>query len=369
MQALHALLTQATQDGTIPGAVVCVARRGTLLWHQAYGLAACTPVARPMQCQTLFDVASLTKVLVTTPLLLLAQQQGHLSLEMPLRTWYPQTAGSPLAQVSLRQLLAHTGGLTAWLPLYEHLCPAGSAPGSADGTQEPCQQAVALILRAPLAYAPGTATRYSDLGFILLGDILAKQYQERLDRLFVREVAAPLGLQQMGYRPLPGAPGASAASADYAATEDCPWRGRVLVGEVHDENAWAMGGVAGHAGLFATALSIWQFVHAMLEAAAGRCDWLAAPLLRTSWQRQDTPVGTTRALGWDTPTPGSSSAGTLFSADSIGHLGFTGCSLWIDLRQQVTVVLCTNRVHPSRHATGIRWLRPAVHNAVMRALV
>jgi CubicO group peptidase (beta-lactamase class C family) len=142
----------------------------------------------------------------------------------------------------------------------------------------------------------------------------------------------------------------------------------VLVGEVHDENAWAMGGVAGHAGLFATAEDLWHFVYALLETAAGRCNWLPPALLRESWQRHAIPPGTTRALGWDTPTPGRSSSGDYFSEQSIGHLGFTGCSLWIDLARQVTVILCTNRVHPSRQATGITSLRPAVHNLIMRAL-
>jgi CubicO group peptidase (beta-lactamase class C family) len=128
------------------------------------------------------------------------------------------------------------------------------------------------------------------------------------------------------------------------------------------------GGVAGHAGLFATAEDLWHFVHALLETAAGRRDWLPPALLRESWQCHVTPPGTTRALGWDTPTPGRSSSGDYFSAQSIGHLGFTGCSLWIDLAQQITVILCTNRVHPSRQATGITSLRPAVHNLIMHAL-
>ena len=134
------------------------------------------------------------------------------------------------------------------------------------------------------------------------------------------------------------------------------------------ENAWAMGGVAGHAGLFATAEDLWHFAHALLETAVGRRDWLPPALLRESWQRHATPPGTTRALGWDTPPPGHSSAGDYFSEQSIGHLGFTGCSLWIDLAQQVIVILCTNRVHPSRQASGITSLRPAVHNLIMRAL-
>ncbi|MBM3225724.1 MAG: serine hydrolase, partial [Candidatus Tectomicrobia bacterium] len=237
------------------------------------------------------------------------------------------------------------------------------------------QHAVQGILQAPLAYTPGTQTVYSDLGFMILADLLERRYQQALDRLFLEQVAQPLGLHNTAYRPLCATPLASAlppaaagANPGCAATENCPWRGRVLAGEVHDENAWAMGGVAGHAGLFATAADLWHFTQALLEAAAGRSAWLPAALLQESWQRCSTSPGTTRALGWDTPTPGRSSSGDYFSASSIGHLGFTGCSIWIDRVRQITVILCTNRVHPSRHATGITRVRPAVHNLIMHAL-
>ena len=129
-----------------------------------------------------------------------------------------------------------------------------------------------------------------------------------------------------------------------------------------------MGGVAAHAGLFATAAAVWKFVHATMEAAADRLEWLAPSLLRESWQRQSEPDGTTRALGWDTPTPGRSSSGRFFSRQAIGHLGFTGCSLWIDLQKQVSLILCTNHVHPSRVAGRIAQLRPKVHDLAMHAL-
>lgn len=368
MQALDALLSQATQDGTVPGAVICVAHRGTVRWHQAYGMAALLPTPRPMHCQTLFDVASLTKVLATTTLLLLAQQQQRCSLDAAMQTFYPQTAGRPFGRVTVRQLLAHTGGLPAWMPLYKHLCTAALTAREGRSARARRQYAVELILQQPLAYTPGAQTVYSDLGFIVLADILERQFQQSLDSMFGQYMAQPLGLQSMGYRPVDASSQPREVGALYAATEACPWRQRVLVGEVHDENAWAMGGVAGHAGLFATALDIWRLVHAMLEAAAGRQAWLAAALLQSSWQRHTEPAGTTRALGWDTPTPGRSSSGDYFSPDSVGHLGFTGCSLWMDLRRQVTVILCTNRVHPARNATGITRLRPAVHNHIMRAL-
>jgi CubicO group peptidase (beta-lactamase class C family) len=321
-----------------------------------------------MQCDTLFDIASLTKVLATTSLLLLAHHEGVCHLDDALQRFYPQTRGTPLGSATVRQLLAHTGGLAAWCPLHQALLPAGPTCQTAASPAARRRQAIQNILQESCAYLPGSQVLYSDLGFMLLADIVETHYQQPLDRLFHERVAQLLGLHCTGYRPLDGLSSLPASPTAYAATEACPWRTRVLAGEVHDENAWAMGGVAGHAGLFATAEDLWRFAHALLETAAGRRDWLPPTLLQESWQRYTTPPGTTRALGWDTPTPGRSSSGDYFSARSIGHLGFTGCSLWIDLTQQVTVVLCTNRVHPTRHAPGITSLRPAVHNLIMRAL-
>ena len=360
MRQLDACLRRSVACGDVPGAVVCVAQRGEVLWHEAYGAAAWVPERRAMRRDTLFDIASLTKVMATTQLMLGAHSEGVLRLDDPLRRFYPDAA-QEVGAVTLRQLLSHSGGFAAWLPLYAQLhpnCPA----------RQRRRQAAAWILRQPLAYRPGRASVYSDLGFIVLGDILETCYGQPLDELFVQRVARPLGLSGVTYLPLEKACRAEDGAADIAATERCEWRGRVLSGEVHDANAWSMGGVAAHAGLFATAESVWEFAHAMLEAAAGRLDWLPPPLLRESWQRQSSPAGTTRALGWDTPTPGRSSSGSYFSPNTIGHLGFTGCSLWIDLERQLSVVLCTNRVHPSRQSDRIGLLRPQVHDIVMQSL-
>ena len=383
MQHLDACLRQAAACGDVPGAVVCVAHRGEVVWHEAYGAAAWVPERRAIRRDALFDVASLTKVIATTPLVLGAHQEGVLQLDDPLRRFYPGAPGG-VGAVTVRQLLAHSGGFADWLPLYARLDSNGTA-------RQRRRQAAALILQQPLAYRPGQAAVYSDLGFIVLGDLLETCYGQPLDVLFEHRVARPLGLRRVAYRPLDapapggqppdfaatercdpswerGLPARQAYPPAFAATERCDWRGRVLSGEVHDANAWAMGGVAAHAGLFATAAGVWEFAHAMLEAAAGRHEWLPPALLRQSWQRQSTPPGTTRALGWDTPTPGRSSAGAFFSPNTVGHLGFTGCSLWIDLERRVSVVLCTNRVHPSRRADGIARLRPRVHDLVMHAL-
>ena len=362
MQRLDAYLRQSVACGDVPGAVVCVAHRGEVVWHEAYGAAAWVPQRRAMRRETLFDIASLTKVIATTPLVLGAHRDGVLRLDDPLRRFYPAVS-SAAGAVTVRQLLSHSGGFADWRPLYTRLEPNGTA-------RQRRQQAAALILRQPLAYRPGQASVYSDLGFILLGDLLETCYGQPLDVLFEQRVARLLDLNRVAYRPLDELETAGTPLSDFAATERCDWRGRVLSGEVHDANAWAMGGVAAHAGLFATAAGVWAFAHAMLEVAAGRRAIPALPsaLLRQSWQRQTHPPGTTRALGWDTPTPGRSSAGSFFSANAVGHLGFTGCSLWIDLERQVSVVFCTNRVHPSRQGDSIARLRPRVHDLVMHAL-
>lgn len=368
MQRVDRFLQHAVQTEQIPGAVLCVAHRGNLVWHQVYGAAARCPQHRPMHRETLFDLASLSKVVATTTLLLVAHAEGVCALDDPLCRFYPQLAHTPRGSVTLAQLLAHTGGFEAWHPLYQTLLPDGPAARAAIPWRTRRRLAAQQILQRPLVYPPGSRALYSDLGFILLGDILETLYQQTLDALFAHRVARPLGLQMLAFRPedapspLPDAPQA------YAATEACPWRQRVLCGEVHDENAWAMGGVAGHAGLFGTAESLWRFAQALTDTAASAASWLPPALVRTSWQRYPGIPDSTRALGWDTPTPGRSSAGTFISPQAIGHLGFTGCSLWIDPVPQVIIVLCTNRVHPTRQATGIGQLRPAVHNLIMQAL-
>ena len=360
MRDLDAFLRRSVACGDVPGAVVCVAHRGEVVWHEAYGAAAWVPERRAMRRDTLFDIASLTKVIVTTQLVLGAHSEGLLHLDDPLQRFYPDAPQS-VSAVTLRQLLSHSGGFAAWLPVYEHLGHEGTA-------RQLRLQAATLILRQPLAYRPGRGSIYSDLGFMVLGDILETCYGQPLDVLFVRRVARPLKLDNVTYLPLQGMQRVKDQVLDIAATERCEWRRRIMCGEVHDANAWAMGGVAAHAGLFATAAGVWEFAHGILEAAAGRLDWLSPSLLRDSWRRRCSPAGTTRALGWDTPTPGRSSSGKYFSHHTIGHLGFTGCSLWIDLERQVSLILCTNRIHPSRQSERIAHLRPKVHDLALHAL-
>ena len=218
---------------------------------------------------------------------------------------------------------------------------------------------------------PGEKHLYSDLGFILLGEVVERLSGMPLDRFCEDEIFAPMGLDSTFFVDLSRSapeprPGAARA---IAATEDCPWRGRILCGEVHDDNAHAMGGVAGHAGLFSSAPDIHRFIRFL-----GRCldgaepDFLPAAVVREFLEAERPLPGQTHVLGWDTPSPAGSSSGRHFSARTVGHLGFTGTSIWWDLEKDVHVVFLTNRVHPSRDNPGIREFRPLVHDAVMKGL-
>jgi CubicO group peptidase (beta-lactamase class C family) len=351
------LLRQARAEGCFPGAVLGVGYGGQLVYEAAVGEAALMPDARRMSVDTVFDLASLTKPMATATALMLLVDAGMVSLDVPVSA-YTAFHHSSSPPPSLRQLLCHCSGLPAWRPFYRAIDPSLPAP-------ERRRAVYAAVHREPLIDRPGATVRYSDLGFILLGEVVEAVTDMPLDAFCRQKIFAALHLEDIAFHHLEQP---HPAGVPFASTEHCPWRRRTLDGEVHDENAWIMGGVAGHAGLFATARQVWQFAQGLLDGLQGR-DWLVSPTtLRAFSTRQRLPKESTWALGWDTPTPGQSSAGQYMSSTAIGHLGFTGASLWIDPEKQVIVVLLTNRVHPSRQREGIRAFRPRLHDAVMRAL-
>ena len=227
-----------------------------------------------------------------------------------------------------------------------------------------------------LAARPGERFLYSDLGFMLLGEAVERLSGKPLDRFCRDEMFTPMQLSSTFFVDLSRssgetcpAPVPAIAAAEIAATEDCPWRRKILCGEVHDDNAYAMGGIAGHAGLFSSAPDVHRFIRFL-----GRCrdgaepDFLPAAVVREFLEAERPLPGQTHVLGWDTPSPEGSSSGRYFSARTVGHLGFTGTSIWWDLERDVHVVFLTNRVHPSRDNDAIRQFRPLVHDAVMEAL-
>ncbi|MCK6527538.1 beta-lactamase family protein [Myxococcota bacterium] len=344
--ALRAVMARVLADGrgqgVFPSAVAAVAAGDVPPVIEAVG------DARP---GSRFDVASLTKLFTTTAVGLL-WHRGVLSLDEVVHRG-----------ATVEDLLRHRSGLPAWRPWFEAVRAEEARDGLPVGLSPAARVAMLARVRAePPVAAPGEAQVYSDLGFILLGELVAERAGRPLHRFVEEEVCGPLGLADTAYHPFRSHAGDPACLP----TEDCPWRGGVLRGEVHDDNAWAMGGVAGHAGIFSTAADLLAFGGAWLRADAGEPGPVPPEVARRFWVPPD--PGRTYALGWDTPTPGASSAGRHFSPRSFGHLGFTGTSLWIDVPRRRTVVLLTNRVHPSRGDDRIRAFRPAFHDAVCAVL-
>jgi CubicO group peptidase (beta-lactamase class C family) len=311
-----------------------------------------------MTADTVFDLASLTKPLVTAALTASLVVERQLSIDDTVGTHLSSWAEGPKARATLRHLLTHTAGLPDWRPLYQSLDPTLVATPSGR------HRIVSTAEREPLLSAPGVESRYSDLGFILLGAIIEQRGAHPLDKLARERLFGPLGVSSVGYLPV-GKPERCewVVGRRVAATERCSWRGRMLRGEVHDENAYAMGGVSGHAGLFGDALGVRSLVRAWREAALGRSASWPAYLASQFLTRQSDLGQGGWALGWTVPTSPSTS-GRFFSPRAYGHLGFTGTSVWVDPDRELTVILLTNRVHPTRENQGIAAFRPAIHDAV-----
>ena len=344
-QAADAILTAGVRSGAFTAAAVEAGRTDGPLWQAAYGRLAAATDAPAASMDTVFDLASLTKVIATTTLAMRAVDAGRIDLDAPLRERLPLWRGDDRAPVTPADLLAHAAGLTAHLPFYR------DHRGRADYE--------AAICTLPLEYAPRSASLYSDLGFILLGFLLEDACGSAIDAQFAAR-AAHHGWGDLRFRP------PRAWRARTAPTEQDPWRGRLLVGEVHDENAWALGGVAGHAGLFGSARAVGRFARTVAAGFRRRATLAAQATFDRFTTRTSVP-GSSRALGWDTMLP-TSSCGRRMSARAIGHTGFTGTSLWIDPEADAYVALLTNRVHPTRANDAILAIRPALHDAVMEQL-
>ena len=347
-------LAAAVDAGAMPSAVVAAGTSDKLLLERAVGRLTYAADAAPVTLDTLYDLASLTKVVVTTPLAMRLHEAGRLDLDAPVSTYLPEFAGGAKDGVTIADLLAHCGGLLWWADLYRQ---AQQVPAT-----EVKQHFVARICELPLDYPPRTRTVYSDLGFILLGEVLERLAATPLDRLVAEAVFAPLRMDDIRYDP------PAELRPRIAPTEDDPRRGGVLHGRVHDENAYSLGGVAPHAGLFATARSLVPFAQMWLGAGRvnGRRMYHSRTVQRFT-RRARRVSGSSRALGWDTPAPGSS-CGNRFSRASFGHTGFTGTSLWIDPQRDLFAILLTNRVHPTRENPRLAALRPAFHDALVDVL-
>jgi CubicO group peptidase (beta-lactamase class C family) len=375
------LIEKAIQKGELPGAVVssvlCSAageeagapntekRRAVeeLSYRGVHGAAVLSPERYEAKEDTTYDLASLTKVLATTPALMLLVAEGKLALDQPVCEILPAFAERGKEEISVRHLLAHCSGLRRayHADLRERERKSGER---LLGTSKGRDSIVSRILRSAPVHEPGEASVYGDLSFIVLGEVVSELAQEGLDTFCKRRIYEPLGMTDTGFRPIPSTGG----RARIAATEDCAWREKVVWGEVHDPNAWAMGGVAGHAGLFGTVDDALRFAREMLAADRGDSEIFSEPIAREFFGPQGLTDGSDWALGWDTPTPGRSTSGKYFSPRSIGHTGFTGTSLWIDLERGWIVVLLSNRVHLVAKRSRFE-LRPQVHDLIWEAFL
>ena len=355
---IREILGKGKRDGIYPGAVLLVAQKGEVLIHEATGHLSLIPETVPMKRDTIFDLASLTKPLATTLALMKLVDQGRLGLDRPLAEILKDFSLKGERGLTPRMILCHCGGFADWRPFYKDL--EGFRPENRKGALR------RLIMEGPLAYKPGKGSLYSDLGFMILEWLIEEAAGVSMAS-FVGEVF---------YRPLLlNRTFLFTESSElfhkglFAATEDCPWRNRIIQGEVHDENAFAVGGYSGHAGLFGTAEEVYRIVNLLTEHHKGqRDDYLRPETVRAFFRRQDIVDGCTWALGWDTPSLEGSSAGSYFSQNSVGHLGFTGTSLWMDLDRDIVVVFLSNRVHPTRENEKIKVFRPLLHDTIMEEL-
>lgn len=352
--AARAILADATHDRAFSGAAFGVFLRGNVLAIDAVGHFTYEPESPVVLPDTVFDLASLTKVMATTAMVMLLWQRGTLDLDEPVCQRLPEFVaqeppGSPKRAITPRMLLAHSSGLPAYERLYQR-CSTRA-------------ELLDAVMRMPLEFPPETRAVYSDIGFILLGRLLEILAGEPLDSFCQREIFTPLGMSATRFCPPPNARPEIPPTQLYD-----PLRQRMVQGEVHDRNCWVLGGVAGHAGIFSNVADILRFATCMLNGGV--------PLFRSKTvslftARQLRPSGTSRALGWDTPSAPSAS-GNFFSPLSAGHLGYTGTSLWMDFDKQLAIVLLTNRTYPGEGADGvsdkIREVRPLFHDALMREL-
>jgi len=355
----RSILEAAVAARAFPGAVLAVGYNGETSVVPT-GYLTYEDGSAPVRPNTIYDLASLTKVVATTTATMILHERGALSLDRPVALYLPDflepydTAADPLwaarGEITVRHLLAHASGL----PPYERFFLRAREKS----------HVLAEALALPLAATPGKKTAYSDVGFILLGAIIEQVSMQGLDAFCETEIFSPLGMIDTRFNP------PEALWDRIAPTEsDTEFRKRLIRGEVHDENAWVMSGVAGHAGLFGTAADLARFCSMMLTGGmlaggkAGERRILKPETIlefTRPWPASDGPA---RGLGWDKPSE-PSSCGRYFSASSYGHLGFTGTSIWSDPEKNLFVVLLTNRVHPSRTNEAIRQVRPAVHDAV-----
>lgn len=382
-QIIDRTLKEAIISGVFPSADLLVAKGGEVVFSSHYG------DAREHTC---FDISSLTKPVCTATLTMMLVAKGLLKLTDTAYQWLAGARQPVHKLITVDHLLRHTSGLPAWQPYYREL------PLSLVGTEAGKRFILDSCFNESLLSTPGDKTLYSDLGFIFLGEIIEQAGGESLDNQFMQRIAKPLGLcdtffvRTIGELAITGHRTTTSPAQHvsiprhgiesehrtlrknghrrFAPTEDCPWRERVVHGEVDDQNAYALGGVAGHAGLFSTAADLHIFFREFVRALKGESNWIPHDIVRSSIPEISAkPPSEEFVFGWNRPSRKSSTSGHHFSANSIGHLGYTGCSMWIDLHADFWIILLTNRIHPSSTNQKIKTFRPMIHDIIYEELI
>ncbi len=348
---IDSLMCNAIKNFVFPGAVLLFSKNGSVLFHKAYGVSNIFS-GRPVFLNTVFDLASLTKPLATATSIMALVRDSKLALDDPLGQILSEFENTEMNKIRIDHLLSHTSGLPDYYPYFKIL--------EKYPLHERRKRLRHLLVNAPLKSPIGHTAFYSDLGYMILSWIIERTSSSRIDRFVNDEVLRPLCLENLFYQDLHG----KKRNAEYAATEICPWRKTLIEGVVHDENAYAVGGIEGHAGLFGTSKDVYRLLEHILTIYNNDLfnGLFPSDLVRIFLQRFN---DFDRALGFDTPSDKNSSSGHLFSRKSVGHLGFTGTSFWMDLQKSIIVILLTNRIHPDRNNENLKKFRPVLHDTIM----
>lgn len=355
MDQIDNLMKQAINDNVFPGGVLLISKCGSIIFNKAYGYSNIF-TRRFMTKDTIFDLASLTKPLATTLAIMKLVQQLKLDIEQNLGSILPFFKNTEKKNIKITNLLCHNSGLPDYNPYYKILCKLQFNSRSSVLKN--------LIINEPLIYPTGSKTLYSDIGFMILKLVVESLSKKKLDIFVSEEIYKPLGLNNLFFINI----NSKLQKGIFAATELCPWRNVVLDGIVHDDNAYVMGGIDGHAGLFGTANDINILLSTLLSNLNGNSKTCLfkkklVELFFKKYKNSD------RALGFDTPSLDYSSCGKFFSKNSVGHLGFTGTSFWMDIEKSIIIILLTNRIHPTRNNIKIKLFRPEIHNTIMKNII
>jgi CubicO group peptidase (beta-lactamase class C family) len=358
MKKIDKAMLSAIENGVFPGASLLVSFNHQTVYAKSFGVTRLQD-GKNINNATIFDLASLTKPLATSIAIMHLVQAEKLFLNQPLLEIFSETDQKDKIAITIQHLLCHNSGLPAHRPYYETLIH-----------EQPHKRKHLLlkkILNEPLIYPIEQKTVYSDLGFMLLDAVIQKVSGYRLDDYIQKNIYQPLGIEKLFFIDL--LKEHHWPTDAFAATEHCPWRKKTIIAEVHDDNAYAVGGICGHAGLFGTIHDVYQILDQLLAIYNGHA--AKQNIVHRKWVQRflTVPENAQRALGFDVPTPPQSSSGQFFSENSVGHLGFTGTSFWVDLDRSIIIILLSNRVHPNRNNNKIRAFRPIIHDMIMQSIV